>query len=100
MTFAALLAQEIQIERYTGTTYTGDPSYNTAETINARVEGNIKRVFDGAGVERQSTAVIFTSDEISVGDRVTLSGTDSRVVLVVKEIPGASGSIHHYEAYV
>lgn len=97
MTLFSLLAQTVQIEAYTGTTYTGDPSYNTAVSADARVEGRVKRVLDEQGVERQTTATVYTAIEVSAGDRVTLPDGDSRIAMTVNKVVDQTGTVHHYE---
>ena len=72
MSLASLSKQTMQVAARSGTTYTGDPAYDTAATHLGRVSYRNKRILTAAGVERVSTAHITVETPVYDADLITL----------------------------
>ena len=95
MSLASLSKQTMQVAAHTGTTYTGDPTYDTAATHLGRVSYRNKRILTAAGVERVSTAHITVETPVYDADLITLPDGVARVPLAVKRTFDKNGTFHH-----
>lgn len=95
MSLAGLLNQTVQIKPCTGTSYTGDPSYNAPVTHPARISYKPRRVLTATGIERSSYARVTVEVEVGDADLIILADGVERVPLQVNRIYDGEGQFHH-----
>lgn len=94
-----LMVQTVTLTPWTGQNAYGEPTYGTAVSYTARVEGKVRMVRDSIGVERVSTVAVYlaTTTSISPKDKLTLpSGwtPQSPPLLAVQRHADDSGDSH------
>mgnify|MGYP000864642408 FL=1 len=95
MSLAGLLNQTVQIKRFVGTDYTGDPEYTDPITHPARISYKAHRILTATGEERPSYARITVTIEVGDSDLVILSDGVERIPLQVSRVYDRLGNFHH-----
>ncbi|MEV7268408.1 hypothetical protein AB0N38_33115 [Micromonospora aurantiaca] len=96
MSFAALLGDTCQIERYAGEGTRG-PRYDPPAEQPCRYEDTVEMVRDATGVEVLSTGLLFLlpTAAITAQSRVTVAGR-ATTAIAVAAVRGSAG-VHHFE---
>ena len=95
MVLSDYLYQNITLESYHSQDAFGDPSYNAAVVLPARVSFRQKLVYKQTGEEVMSFCHVTVSPEVTYKDLITLSDGVKRVPLAVRHARGRDGSLHH-----
>lgn len=89
------LNQTVSYQAFHSYNQYGDPSYNTAISLAARVSYRQKKVYNQTGEETMSFCHVTVEREVSYDDRITLADGVKRVPLALRHARNADGTIHH-----
>jgi hypothetical protein len=92
---ADYLNQTVTYEQFNSRDVYGDPSYNKAVYLPARVSYRQKKVYNQTGDEVMSFCHVTVEREVSYDDMITLSDGVKRVPLALRHARNADGTIHH-----
>jgi len=92
---ADYLNQTVTYESFNSRDVYGDPSYNTAVSLPARVSYRQKKVYSQTGDEVMSFCHVTVEREVTYDDRITLADGVRRVPLALRHARNADGTIHH-----
>ena len=95
MALSDYLNQSITLESYHSQDAFGDPSYNVAVVLPARVSFRQKLVYKQTGEEVMSFCHVTVCPEVTYKDLITLSDGVKRVPLAVRHARGRDGYLHH-----
>lgn len=103
MNLSSWLVHTVSIASVTGKSSHGDPSFEAARTISARVQYDTQMVRRANGQETASNAQVFSTSPILVTDRIWLPGvattdTLAKVPLSVSATPDKWGNVTLYMA--
>jgi hypothetical protein len=103
MNLAGWLNQTITVQSPSGSSDYGDPTWGAKRDVRARVELTRKKVRSAAGELVDMTHMVFTTEAITINDRIWVPGTTSTVVkqarrpVSVMAVPRKDGVTDHYE---
>jgi hypothetical protein len=89
------LKQGVTYQEFHSRNAYGDPSYNAAVTLPARVSYRQKKVYTKTGDETTSFCHVSVIRAISYDDLITLEDGVSRVPLSIRHARNADGTLHH-----
>jgi len=95
MALSEYLNQSITLETYHSQNAFGDPSYNAAVVLPARVSFRQKLVYKPTGEEVMSFCHVTVSQEVTYKDLITLSDGVKRVPLAIRHARRKDGTLHH-----
>ncbi len=103
LNIAARLTETISVQRQTGHSKAGDPTFGTLFTMKARVERARLEAADGDGRKSSGQPDLFTIDALQLGDLVwfddgdTADVNDSFRVISAVPMKALDGTATHYE---
>ena len=89
------LNQSVTYQEFHSRNAYGDPSYNAAITLDARVSYRQKKVYTQTGDETMSFCHVTVIRAVSYDDLITLSDGVARVPLSIRHARNANGTLHH-----
>lgn len=95
MGIGGYLKQTVSLETYHSTGATGDPSYNAALSLPARVSYRQKLRYTQTGKEVISFCHVSVQQEVKYEDRITLADGIQRVPIAIQHARGRDGTLHH-----